>query len=205
MKKEDYYLRKSKGICVRCGHKQAETGKTMCADCLEVSRKNTAERREWLLGLGYCPVCGREKLEGNEKRCPECLAKIYVANKKYISKRPDITHRNYIARKTVLDEKGLCRQCGKREKAVGKTYCETCLAKKRDQKKIAYEKGNIPRSERFGYGLCYRCGQPLDTDKRLCKACCEKTALNFKKSNVDRINHPWKKDNQLLSRKVAAI
>lgn len=79
------------------------------------------------------------------------------------------------------------------------TYCEKCLAKKRIFERKRREKNvPIPRSERYNYGLCYTCGEPLDSDKRLCQKCCERGTLNLKHNKLDNSNHPWRYDNQIL-------
>ncbi len=174
----------------------------MCQKCLDKSKEKSAERRAWLKEYGLCPVCGSEKLFGNESRCPVCLAKAYESNLKHRMKNPHIIHDNYILRKNKLDEKGLCRQCGKRKKAEGHTYCEECLSKKRIRESKKRLEDSIPRSERYGYGLCYTCGKPLDTDKRLCKSCSERLSKNLV-TKKPSINHPWKQDNQLLLRGIA--
>lgn len=195
-----YYGRKEKGICVDCGKKPAEEGKVLCTECKEKQHAYKNERRKWLKETGYCPKCGINKLFGDEKTCPECLAMCYANHRRYISNRYGTQHDYYVMDMTRLKEKGLCRGCRKNKRAEGHVYCEACLQKKREndrQRRIRKGGDGIDRSERYSYGLCYRCGNPLDNDdKRLCSDCCEKAAKNFK--GIRGTNAYWKSQNRLI-------
>ena len=164
----------------------------MCSTCAGEKLKGKAERREWLKSIGYCPVCGKNMLFGEEKICPECLADKYSRSCKDTDKK----HKQYLVRASKKKEQGLCHSCSNKA-AEGHTYCLQCLAKRRVQEKRyrALKSGDyMDRGERYGYGLCYRCGEPLDTDKRLCSTCCEATAKNFR--GIRGTNAYWQADNK---------
>jgi len=134
---------------------------------------------------------------GDEKRCPECLAKAYIANIKTRRKHYGSNHDYYVMDIAKLKENGLCRGCRRNKVAEGHTYCMTCLVKKRErdrQDRLKKTGDGLSRSERYSYGLCYRCGEPLDTDKRLCSTCCEATAKNFR--GIRGTNAYWQADNK---------
>lgn len=172
--KERYAKLKAEGICVHCKVAKAENGKTTCSKCAEIQKNNAKERREWLLSKGFCMVCGREKVYLNETKCYNCREK---ALKSSNSCKKDKEYAREYARKWRADKKaqGYCTRCGKRKVQKGKSYCSVCNDKRNE--------GNIPRTERFFYGLCYYCGAPLDTDKRLCSKCCGKIAKNLEGHN----------------------
>jgi predicted amidophosphoribosyltransferase len=196
MTKEQYERYKAQGICVRCGSRKAKEGRVMCSECAEKMKKAQNETRKWAREHGFCPRCLRNRLWGQEKICPECLADAAIANKKSREKYYGGNHEYYIMDITRLKAKGLCRGCRKNKVSTGHTYCEACLEKKRRRFRKKNE-GYISRSERRFYGLCYRCGNPLDTDKGLCSECCDKVAQNFK--GIRGTNAYWKADNQQLT------
>ena len=201
MTKEKYYILKEQGLCVRgCGRKARE-GKTMCAECAEYGKTYQDENRKWARKKGLCPKCLKNRLFGEEKTCPECLAYMAIVNKKSREKGFKNSHEWYVVDIAKLKKQGLCRSCRTKKVAEGHTYCPTCLSKKRERRRRYYQnetKNFIPRSERRSYGLCYRCGNPLDSDKGLCTACSESVVKNFK--GIRGTNAYWKADNQLTFR-----
>jgi len=199
MTKEQYNKNKQNGICVRCGSRKAIPGKVMCAECAEKVRQYKQDNTKWAKEHNFCPRCLKNKLMGDEHICPECLADAAIRNKKSREKNYGSNHNYYIMDISRLKESGLCRGCRKNKVAVGHTYCITCLIKKRNRRRRDYQnetKNFIPRSERRAYGLCYDCGNPLDTDKGLCKKCSLEKAKNFK--GIRGTNAYWKRDNQML-------
>ena len=159
----------------------------MCADCLEKQRIESREKRAWFKSMGICPHCGKNAIMGDEKICFECAAKKYEDNLRRRRKNPE-AHRKTTAKanarmKARRKEKGICVTCGKRKAEEGKSRCAFCNEQER---KRAFEyrcrkTGDyIPRSERVAYGLCYVCGTPLDSDKRVCSECATKLSRNFK-------------------------
>ena len=199
MTKDQYYTYKASGICVRCGGRKAEKDRVMCSSCAEKVRNAHRETIAWAKEHGFCPRCVKNRLMGEERICPECLADAAIKNKKSREKHYSSNHNYYVMDIARLKEQGLCRGCRKNKVSEGHTYCEACLFKKREKRKRYYERekrGYIPRSERRSYGLCYRCGNPLDTDKGFCSECSEKVAKNFK--GIRGTNAYWKADNQFL-------
>lgn len=91
-KKEIYRLRKEYGLCVRCGHNDAQDGTVMCRECrLERSQlftdnlakkdrpsgsaeKMAALRRERIAN-GCCPKCGAKKPKDIYVNCEKCRKK----------------------------------------------------------------------------------------------------------------------------------
>lgn len=203
MSKNTYYIRKAQGICVNCGKEKAVPGKVHCQKCADKCAEYRTKSRELFKSLGLCPKCGKNKLFGTEKMCPECLARMYEINRKSKAKAAGSYEQwckdYYKADKARLEEQNLCRACRKRQRAVGHTYCESCLAKKRiESREIRNRTKNngIPRSERPNYGLCYICGGKLDRDGRICTKCAKKAAKNLPKH---RDNKLWRQDNKLLA------
>ena len=197
-----YYIRKAQGICVNCGKEKAVPGKVCCQKCADKHSTYQRESRALFKSLGLCPRCGKNKLFGDEKECPECVAKMYETNvrsktKKYgnYKKFSKEYYKKDIAR---LTEQNLCRGCRKRQRAVGHTYCEICLAKKRaESREIRNRTKNngISRSERPNYGLCYTCGGKLDRNGRVCAKCASKMTKNLPKKGDNKI---WREDNRIL-------
>ena len=171
----------------------------MCSECAAKVRNAKKADREWAKEHGFCPRCMKNKLFGDEKICPECLAYMYAVNIKSRQKNYGDNHTYYLKDIARLKEQRICRGCRKKKAAEGHTYCKECLAKKRIRRRRDYQRETenyIPRSERRFYGLCYRCGNPNDTDKGLCSECSEAVVKNFK--GIRSTNAYWKADNQLL-------
>lgn len=172
-----YHDRKSKGICTRCGKKPAKENRTMCESCLD--KKNSDRRwvREMCKKTGICQRCRKNEVFGNEKMCPECRVKAYESLMKSRERRQFDSHEWYLNDIKRKKELGLCRSCGRNHVEEGKTYCSKCLEKKRETGKayrlrmISRNSAKIERNERPSYGLCYKCGKPLDRDGKICKAC----------------------------------
>ena len=152
MSKGTYDRRKIEGICVLCGKEKAEKDKVCCYSCNEKARENRRKHREFSNSHKLCPDCGKNKLFGQEKRCPECLSRVYSSNIRSRNKNKEYASEYY--RKDILKLKsnGICRGCRKNPVMQGHTYCERCLIKKRNKRNSSTE---IPRSERYYYGICY--------------------------------------------------
>ena len=71
--KRRYQARAAAGLCVRCGLRRPEEGRTRCGPCLE--RRNTGDRRQWAsrLATGRCGACGDPAPDGRT-RCGRCSA-----------------------------------------------------------------------------------------------------------------------------------
>ena len=176
----------------------------MCAECADKVRKYQEESRVWAKERKLCPRCLKNRLMGEERTCPECLAIASIYNKKSREKHYGTSHDYYVMDIARIKAQGLCRSCRKQKVAEGHTYCPTCLIKHRNRKRKDHQydfNDFIPRSERRGYNLCYRCGNPLDSDKNLCTACCESVVKNFK--GIRGNNTYWKQGNQLIFGGVA--
>ena len=196
MSKETYDKRKKEGICVLCGKEKAKTNKVCCTSCGEKQKQNRKEHRDFSKKHGLCPDCGKNKLFGQERRCPECLARVYESNIKSRNKNKEYASEYYKKDILRLKSNGICRGCRKKTVMQGHTYCEKCLIKKRNKRNSSIE---IPRSERYYYGICYICGEKLDGEKRLCNKCSERISNNFPKERP--VNIYWLNENKIVSKK----
>lgn len=71
------------------------------------------------------------------------------------------SRKNYLARKSALQSRGICTDCGSNP-LQSKILCSECLAKNRKKK-----------AERIASGLCPFCTNPRDKATKLCSACQE--------------------------------
>ena len=178
----------------------------LCQECADADNVRHKKDREWYANMGFCYRCGKERVFGEEKICPECLAKASIVNKKYIEKKYGDFHAFYLADIAKIKAKGVCRSCRTVKAVEGHTYCAKCLAKQNERNKrrdrlLRLNRVGIGRNERPSYGLCYICGNPLDTDKRLCSSCCMKIGHNFGRNRSK--NQAWEKDNKRVFGGVA--
>lgn len=92
--KERYQYLKSRHICVKCGRKKAEEGRSECRGCLnkaivnateyyfrntkrinEMRRKREADARRKRTENGRCTRCGANLLNAEYKQCDKCREK----------------------------------------------------------------------------------------------------------------------------------
>lgn len=161
MTKKEYARRREEHLCVRCGI-ALDNSKSMCPECAEKERLRVAENRKALKGMGYCPRCGKNKLYGDEKECIECAAKMYEYNQSHKSEKS----KDYIK---IRKYKGVCIKCGSRKPEDGKTRCVICNISERNRARD-YRGIGLSRSERANYGMCYICGESIESG-RLCDKC----------------------------------
>lgn len=143
-------------------------------------REYIKEHRRWMKEHHMCTECGKQDAYTLNGRtyCYECNEKHNErTQKQYHSEK--VTQRVLECAKQRREkraEQGICVNCGKRKAEHGKKQCSICLAKGRENK---HQNNNtIPRHERFAYGLCYKCGNPLDgqinkdgSKSKLCTTC----------------------------------
>lgn len=194
-----YKKRKDNGLCPTCG-KPIDREGHYCKSCAEKHTEYTRETRNFYRENGLCTVCGKEKVFGDEKRCPECRAKctnrIKLTSeqiKRYYTQHNEYQKSLYEQRK----EQGICTRCGKRKAIVGKTQCGICLQKEAERKRRkSYDKVNI-REYRLNNRLCFNCGSPLDSNKKICLKCLEEATEHGKMARNNK-SHWWRKDNRLI-------
>lgn len=187
-----YTRRKSQGLCVRCGKTPEKTG-VYCEECKGKQRKTRKEYEDFVKTLKICPRCRKNSVEVGIN-CPECLEKEAKYRQKNKDKINNYMKDYYLKTKPILKEKGLCMQCRKRKVKAGHTMCERCLAKKREYNKM-YGTNDISRYERPSYGLCYVCGDNLDTENRICSKCKSKLT-----ANLPKVPSGWKDNNCLFAK-----
>lgn len=72
--KKNYWERRKKGLCVKCGKKVTD-GKSMCEDCRRELNEYNKQQRQFFIRNGICPECRKRKLMDGKKACPECYTK----------------------------------------------------------------------------------------------------------------------------------
>ena len=84
--------RRAKGLCVKCGKRPPEPGRSTCGPCAEKRRpadlaryhQRTAER----VAQGLCPKCGKHPPEPERSQCGGCAEKDRVANRMRPARSP---------------------------------------------------------------------------------------------------------------------
>ena len=73
-----YHWYKDHGICVQCGQRDAEKGKTLCPECKSGRKPQVEEflRRYYRLKeAGLCVACGKALPVDGQLKCYECREK----------------------------------------------------------------------------------------------------------------------------------
>jgi len=164
-----YERRKQAGLCVDCGKSSPLPGKLRCRECAD--RKNEKARNDyyWYQEQHICPCCRKTKLIGDEKICLECGAKRYALGRKQSENGKKREQR--INRENKRRSQGLCPRCGGTVED-GYVFCKDCRSVRKKIRLRQYRRKHpIIRVERPSYGLCFLCGEPLDTDMRICSSC----------------------------------
>lgn len=194
-----YIDMRNSGKCPRCGKLKDRQG-YYCSECLAKQNLYQRETRKFLREQHICTVCRKVATYGDDKICFECRAK-NNNNKKPLSEEQKVAYyektnaRNkntYIIRK----EQGICTRCGLRKADNGRTKCRICLDKDSEKHRLARDV--IPRNDCVSKGMCYLCKSKIDTDKKICSSCLEKSSHKDKQIIYDRRNHIWSKDNKIL-------
>ena len=154
MSTSDYEFYKQRGICPYCKREKPEPGKVACRSCIDKQKhwaeNMTPEERERKKArtrelaklrykkkkdAGICAMCGKVPPTPGRTYCAKCAER----RKKYhYPKTPEAAERyremvrtsnkaRYERRKAA----GLCTRCGE-PAAPGKTNCEDCLRKMRE-------------------------------------------------------------------------
>jgi hypothetical protein len=176
-------ITKLRGLCVGCGTRPPEPGRTHCAKCLETVK---ALRRSRKL-RGLCTACGKPAKPGRS-HCEECLRRATARNK---------------VKAQQSAEAGLCVRCHKNEKAAGRRFCVSCLQaqsvkaslrakqhRQRKARKKAYDRARskLRYKSRKDAGICSSCGQqPAVKGRVKCQDCLdqhESYALRFRQQQI---------------------
>lgn len=127
---------------------------------------------EWYKEHGICVQCGQEEAAQHRVRCLECLAKNTTRKRKNMD--PEYAKR----KRRERQEQGKCVWCGRPRAKDSKCYCTECRIKNR--RRLAEKRDGIARSERPAYGMCYRCGAPINGGT-LCDNCMAQSMANLPK------------------------
>lgn len=109
-----YGTRKQSGTCVDCG-KMAESGKTMCAICLQRRSDNQHVMRTAFIADNLCSQCGKNPPVSKGKRCQICIDK---RNKWYqgsSTQAKDKIRRDKNRQDAIRHYGGKCACCGEIE------------------------------------------------------------------------------------------
>lgn len=185
--KRRYEYRKANGICTRCGKNKALEGKTICSECAEKMSVSRKANREYARKIGKCTVCHQEYTIPGKCVCERCNEKMDGNRKKNYD--ADKVHKRDVARIEDCRSKGICIGCKKRPVQKGFAYCSTCRIKRKTR--IEANKCDIERSERYKYGLCYVCGEPIDTAGRSCQKCKDRTTPFLLIAAANRKKEKW--------------
>ena len=199
--KQRYYDRKNKGLCVICGKRKPEDGKTRCLECASKERDRRIQSRKFYLGINICPICKKRKIEPNKKMCYECAGKRQDEYyEKCIKEKKKLANREYKTRiAKERRENGVCYRCGKHKVADG-GLCQYCKAKQKRYRDAVRK--DIPRSEWTSYGRCYCCGKQEQYDgHKVCKDCYEKR-LKTIPSMLENANSEYFRSLNDLSYKI---
>ena len=150
--------RRAKGLCVKCGQRSPEPGRTRCEPCagkqraadLERYHRRTAER----VAAGMCPKCGKRPPAPGRSQCQPCLEKDAAAGRARdarlrgagVPRRDPAREREYRREHNRCEREqrsalGLCIRCGKSSAAPGRMSCEPCLDKRRASDRAKYAAG----------------------------------------------------------------
>lgn len=175
--------------CRDCCKPSDRADKAFCSFCAKRRNAAAAARRQRLTAEGRCDRCGAPA-ESNRKKCRPCLDKLrtafvatYVAKKaegvctvpgcrkppgpgrlKCVECAADVQ----VRRKSVYRDRytaGLCRRCGKKQRAEGRLACDGCA-------KAAAVQVAKHRRLRISTGLCCfgGCKSPPDGGTLMCRA-----------------------------------
>lgn len=117
---------RARGLCQACQKRPAAVGLTICERCQLRHREHNVERRRRLAGEGRCVDCTANLPSGWEgARCGACV---------------DSSRRRMAELRQTRLAAGLCRDCGKRPRAVLvsgalATQCRRCLDRAAERKR----------------------------------------------------------------------
>ena len=150
--------RRASGLCVKCGKRPPEPGRTRCEPCAAKKRpadrarhhRRTAER----VARGLCVKCGKRPPAPERSQCEPCLEMDRAAGRARdvrlraagIPRRDSEKAREYErdrARRQTERRRaeGLCTECGKAPAAPGRASCEPCLEQRRAEDRARYAAG----------------------------------------------------------------
>ena len=206
--KTEYQKMKAMGICPKCRKKNTLSGSSvLCDKCSKENSEYQREGRIFLRSIGICTRCRKNYAQVGRSMCEECAEYSNMKGKEYRDNQTE-EQKEYRRQygKRLLEkwaEQGLCHRCGKAMGSADAGYviCLECRLRDRKRKQERQAKKNggmyIPRSERPEYGLCYRCGSPIESG-RMCEVCIEKTRTTLKPHSREAWKDYHKKMNKAI-------
>lgn len=144
------------------------------------AKQSNTERLKLLDKYNMCHKCEKAKCAPGKKYCFDCLDKIRELDRKAYdpekAKKYQVRRRE-LYRQHIAD--GICVRCSK--PATHGIYCLECSIKVKKhniktaerRKQERHDRGLIP-AYRIENGLCFYCGEPVDTDTKICSKCTQK-------------------------------
>ena len=188
-----YIALKSAGLCVLCGKKPAENGKTRCKECKQRQSENQKAIRKYRADRGKCILCGEEALFG-KKMCVMCRGdrrdysrKYYAAHKDEITeeqrqKRCEDSRK----RRERYKLEHRCITCGKPlPERYTKVRCSICNAKNTKRTEQYHRAKGVTPMELSGNGhYCAVCLKPVEIQgNKLCERCYANNLKSIKEAN----------------------
>lgn len=154
MSESIYEFYKQRGICPYCKKEKSEPGKVACQNCID-KRKRRAEnmtpeerarrkarlreqckaRYEKKKAAGLCAMCGKVPPTPGRTYCQACAEQRkkyhYEPTPEAAERYREMARTSNKARYEGRKAAGLCTRCGE-PAAPGKTNCENCLRKMRE-------------------------------------------------------------------------
>ena len=172
----------------------------------EKRNRENRERYAFLKEHGMCVYCGKEKAAPGKVSCLLCadnnVQKATIYNQYKRDREEYNAYMRELRRKRK--EAGMCQSCG-RPTHNGKVFCSACGAVRAQRQKDRRREKGIMARDLFGNGYyCTFCGKDVEKyGDKCCPVCLERerkwSAEQRKK--IDRTNHWWKKDNNIVFHK----
>lgn len=127
MRRDEYLFFKEQGICTHCRKNKAESGKTLCLECLiqnrtykkkynpDKQRLIDKKKREERKAMGLCVNCGRRP-QYHGLLCSHCYTTVLKRKQKKKSR----------LLRSELPSYGICYICCTNPVLDGKKVCESC-------------------------------------------------------------------------------
>lgn len=153
--------------------------------------------------LKICVRCHKNPAEPKKVMCLECAGR---ERDRYHQKgrSPSTLQKDSERRKIhyrTCKENNTCPRCGRSVENKRYVYCARCRAKMKEQREKG--RGDISRSERVAYGICYICGKDkVVQGKSTCENCYQKRLESIQKIAYLPVNENWKNENKMVFKRA---